>query len=115
MVTNMDRALPVQNKSLLIPDVGAMIQSVLYCTKSEISKEIGKPSKFALDVIREEVKDLEPRKCVMVGDNINTDILFGKNCEMTTVLTLTGITSRDDLRRSSVKPSFVVENLKALV
>ena len=70
VVTNMDRALPVQNKSLLIPDVGAMIQSVLYCTNSEISKEIGKPSKFALDVIREEVKDVEPRKCVMVGDNV---------------------------------------------
>ena len=52
----MDRALPVQNKSFLIPDVGAMIQMVLYCTNSKISKEIGKPSTFALDVICEEIK-----------------------------------------------------------
>lgn len=52
----MDRALPVQNKAFLIPDVGAMIQAVLYCTNSKISKEIGKPSTFALDVICEEIK-----------------------------------------------------------
>jgi len=111
----MDRALPVQNKSFLIPDVGAMIQMVLYCTNSKISKEIGKPSTFALDVICEEIKDLDPKRCVMVGDNLNTDILFGKNCGMTTVLTMTGITSKDDLKTSKIKPSFVVENLKALL
>ena len=52
----MDRALPVQNKAFLIPDVGAMIQTVLYCTNSKITKEIGKPSSFALDVICEEIK-----------------------------------------------------------
>ena len=52
----MDRALPVQNKAFLIPDVGAMIQTVLYGTNSRISKEIGKPSTFALDVICEEIK-----------------------------------------------------------
>ena len=51
----------------------------------------------------------------MVGDNLNTDILFGKNCGMTTVLTMTGITSKEDLKTSEVKPSFVVENLKALL
>ena len=34
---------------------------------------------------------------------------------MTTVLTMTGVTSKEDLKTSEVKPSFVVENLKALL
>ena len=112
VATNMDETeFTSSNRDLLIPDVGSLIRVITDTTHSPVDDTIGKPSKFAFDVMTEEHGMISPAECVMLGDQIVTDIQFGINCNMTTVLTLTGITTPSMLEASVVKPSYVVENL----
>lgn len=36
---------------------------------------------------------LERNRCIMIGDNMETDILLGQNAEISSLLVLTGVTS----------------------
>ena len=49
----------------------------------------------------------------MVGDRLNTDILFAKNIGANSVLVLTGITTRDDARvaEPNQKPDFICDSV----
>ena len=51
----------------------------------------------------------------MFGDRLDTDILFGIQAGLTTVLTLTGITSRTEAQNSPLKPDHVIENFTELI
>lgn len=51
----------------------------------------------------------------MFGDRIDTDIVFGKNANVSTVLTLTGVTNTAILEASSVKPDYVIQNFTELL
>ncbi len=55
--------------------------------------------------------NVEPHRCLLVGDNLESDIAGGKAVGMTCALTLTGVTSRDEARGVDV----VVENLSELM
>ena len=46
----------------------------------------------------------------MIGDQIVTDIQFGINCQMTTILVMTGMTTDDMLAGSNVKPDHVIDS-----
>ncbi len=55
---------------------------------------MGKPNEFILDYLIEK-EQLKKEECVMVGDNLETDILFGHKGEIATLCTLTGVTTED--------------------
>lgn len=50
----------------------------------------------------------------MFGDRLDTDIQFGKNAKLTTVLTLTGVTDKELLEKSGIKPDFVIQDFTDL-
>ena len=50
---------------------------------------LGKPSQAMMDAIEGKFKLNRSRTC-MVGDRLNTDILFGQNGGLATLLVLTG-------------------------
>ena len=50
---------------------------------------VGKPSDFMLKNIAAQYK-LAPEQICMVGDRLDTDVMFGKNGGLTTCLVLTG-------------------------
>ena len=52
---------------------------------------------------------------VMFGDRLDTDIQFGINCGLTTVLTLTGITSETDAQKSSIKPDYIIPDFTKIL
>jgi len=74
---------------------------------------IGKPSprmfRLALELAKERSKG-----AVMIGDQIETDLLGAKRAGVHTVLVLTGVETRESIRRSRVKPDLVVENVDAV-
>lgn len=51
----------------------------------------------------------------MVGDRIDTDIAGAAKVGLTTVLTLSGITTAEDLAASSIKPDLVCEDISDLL
>ncbi|SCV74069.1 BQ2448_6501 [Microbotryum intermedium] len=57
--------------------------------------------------------DLDKSKMLMVGDRLNTDILFGVNGGISTMLVLTGINTRAEAEAEDAiaKPTYIVESL----
>lgn len=56
---------------------------------------------------------VDPGWCILIGDNLEADILGAKGVGMRTILTLTGVTRRRDLLHlpPSAQPDLVVEDL----
>jgi len=56
-------------------------------------------------------------RCLIIGDNLESDVLGGKSMGMRTILTLTGVTRRLDLAKvpAQWQPDLVIEDLTALL
>jgi HAD superfamily hydrolase (TIGR01450 family) len=108
--TNPDTTIPGDDGE--IPGAGAFIATVEAMTGREI-EVIGKPSKDAVRTVTG-MKDVSPEKCLMVGDNLETDIRMGFENGMETVLVLTGVTDRKELGDSEVSPDHVIESIAEL-
>lgn len=74
---------------------------------------IGKPSTrmFKLALRRTEAK---AANAVMVGDQIETDLLGAHRAGVHTILVLTGVDKRETIARSKVKPDLVLEEIDDL-
>jgi len=61
--------------------------------------------------------DVQADACLLVGDNLESDIFGAKGVGMRTILTLTGVTRRRDLLTvpQELQPDLVVEDLTELV
>jgi 4-nitrophenyl phosphatase len=53
-------------------------------------------------------------RVAVVGDRLETDILGARKAGLKSILVLTGVSSRNELRRSRNKPTLVVEDLPSL-
>jgi ribonucleotide monophosphatase NagD (HAD superfamily) len=58
---------------------------------------------------------VRPERCVLVGDNLESDIAGAKGVGMATILTLSGITHREHLAKAAQQPDAVIENLADLL
>ncbi|WP_433946854.1 TIGR01457 family HAD-type hydrolase [Paenibacillus sp. SN-8-1] len=114
ILTNPDLLLPSQDG--LLPGAGTLSAAIRAATGAE-PVVIGKPSdilmKFATDRL-----GLQPQDVAVIGDNMLTDISAGINAGCGTILTLTGITTPDNLdtflARSGVKPDVICSDLHEL-
>jgi arabinose operon protein AraL len=93
-----------------IPDAGAIIGALEGCSGRKVELVAGKPSPFMAEIALERL-DRSARECLVIGDNLTTDIAMGQQVGMTTVLVLTGLSKRADLERSSVKPDYVLTSI----
>lgn len=57
---------------------------------------------------------VEASESLVVGDRLETDILGGLRAGMPTALLMTGVTSREGLQASEIRPDIVLEDLPAL-
>lgn len=74
---------------------GAIVGAIKGCTGREPIL-VGKPSSLLIDYIAEKYHLNRNRVC-MVGDRLDTDIVFGLKNDMKTILTLSGVTSEHHL------------------
>ena len=90
---------------------GAMAGAIKGCTGQE-PVLVGKPSALMIDYIVEKYA-CERGKICMVGDRLDTDILFGQNNGLLSCLTLSGVTTEAKLlsEENKVKPDFYVGSI----
>lgn len=110
--TNADKTCPMPGGA--IPDAGATIQALETITGRKVEWIAGKPSGLILKYACETL-ELPAERCMMVGDRIETDIRMGVEAGMHTALVLTGVTRREQIEESSVRPEFILETLADLM
>ncbi|KAJ0808771.1 putative phosphoglycolate phosphatase [Helianthus annuus] len=81
------------------PGAGCMVAAVCGSTQKE-PIVVGKPSTFLMDFLQKQYKIPTDKMC-MVGDRLDTDILFGQNAGCKTLLVLSGVTSTSTLQDPS--------------
>ena len=108
VATNADRTCPIEGGE--IPDCAAVIGAVEGCTGVKVGAVVGKPSPLILETALERLGSSADR-CLMTGDRLATDIRMGVEVGMCTALVLTGVTRREDLKRSEFQPDYVLENV----
>jgi 4-nitrophenyl phosphatase len=76
----------------------------------------GKPQPIFFQELCQRLR-VDPAWCLLIGDNLEADVLGGKGQGMRTILTLTGVTRRGDLDSlpPQAQPDMVVENLVELL
>jgi phosphoglycolate phosphatase len=94
---------------------GSMVGAIVGSTKKE-PFVVGKPSDFMLKNIATQF-DLKPEQICMVGDRLDTDIMFGQNGGLTTCLVLSGVTTEEQLLSpaNNVHPDFYMGQLSDLL
>lgn len=92
---------------------GPIIKALEYASGKR-AVMIGKPSPrmFKLALRRAGEK---PNRAVMVGDQLETDLLGACRARVHTILVLTGVETRETIRNSKFKPELVIENVDQLL
>jgi phosphoglycolate phosphatase len=117
--TNEDETCPGPNDRVVIPDAGPLLAAVKVASGREPTV-VGKPNSPAFDYIRRRWS-IDPRRTMMIGDRTNTDVKFGKDHGMRTMLVLSGCHQVEDVVENQLKnrhdmvPDLYALNLGSLV
>lgn len=108
--TDPDRVIPAADGGL-VPGSGAIVRAI--AADREPDRVLGKPDPATADAVLERL-GVDPGACLLVGDRLDTDVALGERVGMTTVLVLTGVSTRSDVRESGFEPDHVVESLAGI-
>jgi NagD protein len=111
IATNLDPAPRV--KGWTKPGTGAIIAMLEEATTTK-AFSVGKPSPIMMRYARKKI-GLQTDECTMVGDTMETDIIGGVSMGYCTILTLTGNTSNEDLKKYPYRPYIVVDNVGKII
>eukprot|EP00249_Psilotum_nudum_P000917 c13110_g1_i1 orf=201-1316(+) len=94
---------------------GSMVGAIMGSTKRE-PLVVGKPSTFMMDYLSKKFEIAKSQICV-VGDRLDTDILFGQNGGCKTLLVLSGVTTLDMLQLpgNTIQPDFYANKVSDLL
>ncbi len=109
--TNPDVTFP--SPEGLIPGTGTIL-AALETSTGVAPTVIGKPGAPMFDVALERLGTVADRT-LMIGDRLGTDILGARRARFKTVLVLTGVSTRDELSASGIRPDAVYEGLPQLL
>ncbi len=108
--TNIDASFPTPRG--LAPGNGAIL-AALETTTGIAPTTVGKPNSFIFKAAFKKL-DTHPKNTLVVGDRLETDIAGGNNAGSPTALMLTGVTQKHDLEDSTIKPTYVFDDLSHL-
>jgi HAD superfamily hydrolase (TIGR01450 family) len=106
--TNLDATLPVEDG--FRPGSGSIVSAIATAAGKRPDRIFGKPqtdlAEMALEMLGMERDDL-----LVVGDRMETDILFAKNAGLMSALVLTGASAREDIGRFDFEPDHILETI----
>ena len=81
-------------------------------TSNVKAKIFGKPGAELADLLKQEFNIIDPRKVLMIGDSLRSDIKFGKLAGFQTLAVLTGLTKISDFDKYEEKhlPDFYLNS-----
>ena len=111
IATNPDRTCPVEGGEL--PDCAGIIAALEATTLRKVEVIVGKPSPITVQVALE-LMGLEAAECILIGDRLETDIRMALESGMKAGLVLTGVTDRQTLEASPIRPDHVFDSIADL-
>lgn len=112
IATNDDGLLPVKNGFL--PGAGATIGAIKGMIKRDPDVVIGKPNDIMIKMVLNYLK-MKPEECVFIGDSLKTDIILANKSNITSILVLSGNTSKKRLVKSEIQPDFIFTSIHELL
>lgn len=111
IATNPDWVCPTWYGS--VPDCGSVCE-MLYRATNRRPLVIGKPQP-EMAFLAMKATGFTPEQTIMIGDRLYTDIASGVNAGIDTAFVLSGEGTREDLKTSEVSPTWVFEDIAALL
>ena len=111
IATNPDYVCPTEFGS--VPDCGSVCD-MLYNVSKRRPLVIGKPEPL-MPILAMEHTGYTKEDTVVIGDRIYTDIKSGISAGVSTILVLSGETTREILEKSPEKPDYVMESARELL
>lgn len=92
---------------------GSIVAMFEYAIGKE-SPKIGKPH---APILEEALKyfDLKKEDCILLGDNLETDILLGVENGVETTFVTSGVHTRSDIERLHIHPDHIIDDLRELI
>ena len=106
VATHPDVRCPIEGGEF-IPDCGAMIKLIETATGKKPAAITGKPYHYMVDVVMERT-GYKKDEIAMVGDRLSTDIAFGLNNGILSVLVLTGEATLEDVEKENILPDIIL-------
>jgi HAD superfamily hydrolase (TIGR01457 family) len=94
-------------------DIGGFIR-LLESLTGKKALVVGKPNARMLHMAAAEM-GVDPARTVMVGDRLYTDMKMAEDAGTASILVLSGETSREDLERSGMRPTHVLDSVKDIL
>lgn len=110
IATNPDYVCPVEFG--FVPDCGSFADMIYNATKKR-PIFIGKPHPRMIHYAIE-ASGYSTNETVIIGDRLYTDILSGINANITTICVLSGETTLEDIKRSDIKPDYILESIQTV-
>jgi len=112
VATNPDVACPMPG-GVYAPDCGAIVAAIEACSRRKVEAYGGKPSLVLAELALSRMA-VPAADCLMVGDRVDTDILFGHRAGMATALVLTGAGRLTPLEEAPAPPDHILESVAEL-
>ncbi|SDL10786.1 HAD-IIA family hydrolase [Halarsenatibacter silvermanii] len=118
IATNPDTTCPL--KCGEVPDAGSIIAAVEAASGRRVEKIMGKPSAQMIETALSAMNSgrenpISREDCLMVGDRIGTDIKMGKKAGLTTAAVLSGVSDRQEIEKSEIKPDLVLDSVREML
>lgn len=111
IATNPDWVCPTWYGS--VPDCGSVCE-MLFRATGRRPRVIGKPQP-EMARLAMQAAGFSPEQTIMVGDRLYTDIASGVNAGIDTAFVLSGEGTQEDLKTSAVTPTWVFDDIAALL
>jgi 4-nitrophenyl phosphatase len=111
VAANLDQVFPVEGG--VRPGAGAIV-GAFRGMGFEPEVVCGKPDPWAIERAFALRGWEEKRDALMIGDQLETDILSAERIGVDSVLVLTGVSTRADIETKGIRPTYVIEDLREL-
>ncbi len=97
-----------------VPATGAILAAIEVASGKK-AVVAGKPEYIIFEEALARNKCSDKTNTAIIGDRMDTDILGGYSAGISTILSLSGSTKKEDIKISAIKPDFVINDLRDLL